>query len=372
MPVYPVYAIHMLEVGLDAGDLGLLFIIWSGSAMLFEIPTGMLADRYSRKRLLVLGSVLKAAGFGVWLMAPHFTGFASGFVLWALGSALFSGTAEAYVHDLLRQQGRLPAFERVYGRGSAWEQAGITLALVLGGFIAQWSVAACIVLSVLVCALAAALAQTGFAEIPADRTDAPDGARFLHTLTDGVRRSFRSATAAIVVAAIALLALTPEALEEFIGPLLQATGSFSLGLIGLLYGGLALPGILGATLADRWSRAGLASLIRGYACIGALLVPFAWLTPWLLVLGLMLLFFLHGLLSVLLQGYLQRAIDDTGRATVSSLASFAQSFMALPFYAGFGAIAVRFDFAGAFTMAGMITFALSMLLLVAAVRSGRT
>ncbi|MFV2090345.1 MAG: hypothetical protein ACC642_06805, partial [Pseudomonadales bacterium] len=40
--IYPVYAIMMLEAGLSGFNLSVLFIVWSLSSLLFEIPSGVI------------------------------------------------------------------------------------------------------------------------------------------------------------------------------------------------------------------------------------------------------------------------------------------------------------------------------------------
>jgi hypothetical protein len=79
----------------------MLFAIWSVVSFVFEVPSGALADAWSRRGLYAIGELLTAAGYALWLLWPTFTGFALGFVLWGIGGALSSGTLEALVYDQL-------------------------------------------------------------------------------------------------------------------------------------------------------------------------------------------------------------------------------------------------------------------------------
>ncbi len=56
-----------------------------------EIPSGIVADPWSRKWSLVAGMALKAAGFVVWLVRPDFAGF----VLWGLQEGICTGVVDA-------------------------------------------------------------------------------------------------------------------------------------------------------------------------------------------------------------------------------------------------------------------------------------
>ena len=81
------------------------------------------------------------------------------------------------------------------------------------------------------------------------------------------------------------------------------------------------------------------------------------------------MFFIHGALTVLLQGFLQRRVADQARATIGSVASLALNAFALPMYAAIGAIAVSHGFAGAFTMGGFFTVVVGSVLLLITTRT---
>src|SRR5262249_38802882 len=103
--IYPTYAIMMSEHGVSPLALSALFILWTGTALALDGPTGALGDRYSRKRLLVASNLVKGLAFLPWLVEPSVFGYALGFVLWGAGSSLGSGTLEAFLYDALRARG---------------------------------------------------------------------------------------------------------------------------------------------------------------------------------------------------------------------------------------------------------------------------
>ena len=61
--IYPTYAIMMQQGGISAIELATLFIIWSFALFVFEVPAGILADRISRRNLLVVSGVVMAGSF---------------------------------------------------------------------------------------------------------------------------------------------------------------------------------------------------------------------------------------------------------------------------------------------------------------------
>lgn len=103
--IYPIYTILFKERGLDNFQISLLLIIWGAAHFILEVPTGAIADKYSRRNLLIAAELVKALGFLAWLIDQTFIGFAIGFVLWSISFALVSGTGSAFIYDELKNIG---------------------------------------------------------------------------------------------------------------------------------------------------------------------------------------------------------------------------------------------------------------------------
>lgn len=116
IPLYPLYQLLFKDHGLSTAQISTLFVIWSTTAFVLEVPSGAWADTYSRRKLLVLGAVLSGFGYAAWITLPSFTGFALGFVLWGTSSALISGTYEAFVYDELAARNQSARYATLLGR----------------------------------------------------------------------------------------------------------------------------------------------------------------------------------------------------------------------------------------------------------------
>ncbi|AVT38774.1 MFS transporter [Plantactinospora sp. BB1] len=168
--LYPVYALLFTDTGLSVAQISSLFVVWSLTGILLEVPSGVWADAVSRRLLLAVAPLLGAVGFGLWVAAPSYWVFALGFVLWGVRGALQSGAAEALLYDELDRLGLADRYGRVIGRASTVSLLGALLAIAVatpvfaaGGYPA---VGVASVLASLLCAV------VGLA-LPEHRTPAP-------------------------------------------------------------------------------------------------------------------------------------------------------------------------------------------------------
>lgn len=127
-----------MQAGLSTAEISSLFVIWSVTGFALDVPTGPLADLFSRRALLAAAPVLAGAGFLLWTLVPCYASFGAGFVLWGAGGALSSGTLEALVYTELardggsgetsQKPGASGAYERVIGRSQAFGTLAIMAA----------------------------------------------------------------------------------------------------------------------------------------------------------------------------------------------------------------------------------------------------
>lgn len=115
----------------------LLIGIRSASASFFEIPTGVVADKISRKLSIQLGYLLKSLGFfGVILLPGQLLAFLAMIVV-GLGDSLASGADKSLVYDSLKSIGKEKEYKNFNNtvRGMLFTQTAITS--LLGGFLAE-------------------------------------------------------------------------------------------------------------------------------------------------------------------------------------------------------------------------------------------
>jgi len=339
--IYPVYAIMMGQNGISAIELSTLFIVWAGSALIFEVPSGVVADRYSRKRLLVLSGVLKGSAFIIWWIAPDFLGYLAGFVVWGAGSSLVSGTSESFLFDTLAERRDGASFARIYGRGMAASSLGIATALAGGGYLAESGYTLPLALSIAAPWCAALVVATLFVEPPRSRQAART--HFWGTLSEGWAEVRRHGTIRFIVAMFATLVAAYGVVDEYVGPLLNEK-HFALHTVGFTYAAAFVSRTLGMELAHRLPLRTLRAIALlfgvGIACLGAALRA----DRLALILAYSTYFMMSSAGEVLLQTRLQQAIGGPSRATVTSFAKMSEYATSLPLYLFIGGIADRWSF----------------------------
>ena len=135
MPIIPVIVLVYTGRGITVGDFFLIQGIFRLAAFLFEIPSGYLSDRFSRKRVMIFGALCAIAGFATIATAYGFWAIVAGEALLGVSSALYSGTMEAYTYDLMKRNRSQKQFLKEFGEIMTWASVAEFIASILGGFL---------------------------------------------------------------------------------------------------------------------------------------------------------------------------------------------------------------------------------------------
>lgn len=374
--VYPVYVIMFSAHGLDFNGIARLLAIWAAAVVVLELPSGILADLWSKPAMLALGMLLKAAGFMFWWLFPGFAGFAFGFVLWGAQETFCSGTSDALLYELLEAGGRQDEFETQAGRAGFWSRLAIIAALLLGGLAFSAGRNLVLALSVLAMVLAAVCAMT--LRLPAGHTDpvAQQPAAEKAGIGGQVGTLIQGTLAALKLPGLALYILFGTAAAVIYGVLDEYDFIFGeqLGVP------LALIGIWGATrfllegLGSAWAErcSALFKLDRPrhlafYLALAGLVLVAGTLLDYKPLLVFYFCFYaLSAAAEVVFNGQIQRAIARDSRsvgsrATISSFVSLVYTTLGIGIGLVFGWIAERFGLRSMFVSGGALLSGLAVL-----------
>jgi MFS family permease len=139
--IWGINTIFLLDAGLSNGQAFAANAFFTAGMVLFEVPTGVVADTVGRRASYLLGTVTLTAStllyVLLWQGGAPFWAWALVSALIGLGFTFFSGSLQAWVVDALTATGFTGNLESVFGRGQAVTGAAMLTGSVAGGLIAQ-------------------------------------------------------------------------------------------------------------------------------------------------------------------------------------------------------------------------------------------
>lgn len=116
-----------------------IFTIQSLIAASLEIPTGMLSDHISRKKLLITYPVCFLLAYVCWIVAYYHYSYALlvvGAAFWGLATSISTGTFEAFVYETCREA--KVKYHEIFARMQTWRKFMSGSTAVLGGIVAYF------------------------------------------------------------------------------------------------------------------------------------------------------------------------------------------------------------------------------------------
>jgi MFS family permease len=139
--IWGINTIFLLDAGLSNLEAFAANAFFTAGMVLFEVPTGIVADTIGRRVSYLLGTLtLMASTFLyvlLWQLGAPLWEWAIASMLLGLGFTFFSGAVEAWLVDALTATGYTGELETVFGRGQIVSGAAMLLGSVAGGFIAR-------------------------------------------------------------------------------------------------------------------------------------------------------------------------------------------------------------------------------------------
>jgi MFS family permease len=141
--IWGINTLFLLDAGLNNAEAFAANAFFTAGMVIFEVPTGVLADTWGRRTSYLLGAATLLLStllyLGMWQAQAPLWGWAIASLLIGLGFTFFSGATEAWLVDALAFSGFKENLESVLARGQVVAGAAMLTGSVAGGFIAQVS-----------------------------------------------------------------------------------------------------------------------------------------------------------------------------------------------------------------------------------------
>lgn len=131
----PFLLLFFLSKGFDYFDIGMLYAIREIGFILTEIPSGIFADTFGRKKTLVFSYIAYILSFLAFYFAPSFGLVAGAMLLFSLGESFRSGTHKALIFAYLEHKKWTALKTDYYGNTRACSQLGSALSATLAAAI---------------------------------------------------------------------------------------------------------------------------------------------------------------------------------------------------------------------------------------------
>jgi predicted MFS family arabinose efflux permease len=245
----PVEKLFMSEIGFTAASVGVMAAAYAAVVPLLEVPSGLLADRWSRAGVLVLSTLaLATSSFIGWLSHSVTTYVVAALVL-GIYFALSSGTVDSIVYDtVLEETGGSDLYELWIGRVRIVESGGFVGSALLGGVLADLTSTRFTYLATVPVVLLAVVGFVRFREPRLHRADEQVSIREQVSLTARSMTGRPEVRRVLVLSAMA--AMLAQAVFEF-GPLWLVALAAPAVLYGPYWAGLVATFGVGGWLAHR-------------------------------------------------------------------------------------------------------------------------
>ena len=138
--IWGINTIFLLDAGLSNLEAFAANALFSAGMVLFEVPTGIVADGVGRRASYLLGTVTLTLStllyVYLWEVEAAFWAWAIASILLGLGFTFFSGAVEAWLVDALTATGYEGTLEAIFGKGQIVGGIAMLTGSVAGGFLA--------------------------------------------------------------------------------------------------------------------------------------------------------------------------------------------------------------------------------------------
>jgi MFS family permease len=338
--IWGINTLFLLDAGLSNTEAFAANAFFTAGQVIFEVPTGVVADTRGRRTSYLLGTITLAAStvlyLLMWKISAPMWGWAISSVLLGLGFTFFSGAVQAWLVDALTDSGYFREggnLEAVLAKGEIVEGAAMLCGSVAGGVIAQatnlgvpYMIRAIVLVLSFVCAYAL-MRDMGFTphsgKRPLEEVKMVLRSSIAHGLGNPpVRWIMLEGIFTGGVMAYAFYAMQPYLLQLYGDPHAYSIAGLAASIVAAaqIAGGLLVP-YIGRLFARRTTVLLAGTALNTAVLAGIGLIPQFWMAVTLLVLWALM----YSAMTPVRQSYLNSLIAARERATVLSFDSLLNS-----------------------------------------------
>jgi MFS family permease len=367
--IWGVNTLFLLDAGLSFFEVFVANAAFSAGMVIFEVPTGVVADTLGRRVSFLLSvSVLAATTLLYVALAQVGAGvvaFAVVSVFMGLGFTFYSGAMEAWLVDALAVSGYTGLLDRVFARGQQVTGSAMLVGTIAGGLLGQVDLALPYVLRAVLLLAVFGIAYVVMHDLgftPRKVTAAELPGEVARNARAGVEFGWRQrGLRLLMLASVVQASFVMWAFYAAQPYLLELLDSNAIWVSGFVAAGIALSTIAGnqiVTFASRYCGRRTTLLLAGAALLsGAAVLMGLTNSFWVALTGVLLVSVSLGITGPVHSAYLHQVVPSEQRATVVSFDSMLSNAGSIGGQVGLGALGEARSVGSAFVVGGVATAA---------------
>lgn len=131
----PIIQLFYLASGLTVFKIAILGVIWTIVKMVLEVPSSILADKWGRKKFLIISSIFTILQLVTLIYSREYFFFVLASIFSAAAFAFLSGTGIAFFYDTLKALKKEESFDKLWAKQQVYSQIPFIIAFVTSGFL---------------------------------------------------------------------------------------------------------------------------------------------------------------------------------------------------------------------------------------------
>ena len=131
----PVLSLFQIARGLNLLEIGITMSCYTASVVLLEIPTGLMADFFNKKKIFVFSLFALLSSTLIFIFSDSLILLATGFSFFGIYRAISSGSIEAVFVDTILNSDSVIDLQKAYARVNIFSPLGLSTGAILSGAI---------------------------------------------------------------------------------------------------------------------------------------------------------------------------------------------------------------------------------------------
>ncbi len=302
-------------------DLFLLTVVdtafWT-TMIVFQVPAGLLGDRYGRKKVLFIGELTYAIGILAFGLSSEFFSYLFSNILWALGVCFVISGDSPFIYDTLVEVNRSHEFIGVMAKSWTVQATMTAAACVAGGILVEFVAPGRFDLTLIIAAMIGLMGSVTAIFLKEPKVDRPKSESMIEHMKVGFKTVMNSRAILILILFQTVIEIAVYVMAVFRSVYMDTVLNLSLLWIGVFTAAFTLFGGYVALQASRIEHSlgeKRSLLFMLLAIMGSFAIVFLVRSP--AAIGIQFVIYaVSSLQSPIISGYINRRVDSQHRSTV--------------------------------------------------------